>query len=240
MGAADFLASRANDILNEYRRTLMDNDSPLVYSLECWKQCSDQAEAILRECIDSLRGKSGHQPELYQATREAAVLRRLQHVPIAESIRAGTILWRVISPVLREALSVDSATEGESLASALEVLYQAISVRLYVGAVTYEATELALQVDGLESRPTPTEESGFPECLTRRERQVLNGASRALSNREIARELGISEATVKRHMMNIFGKLGAVSRVDAINKGGHMRRVLPFPFTVSSRHSERE
>ena len=40
----------------------------------------------------------------------------------------------------------------------------------------------------------------------------------AKSNLQIARCLGITEGTVKRHLRNVYGKLGAVSRIDAVNK----------------------
>jgi DNA-binding NarL/FixJ family response regulator len=54
--------------------------------------------------------------------------------------------------------------------------------------------------------------------LSQRERQVLALAANAMSNRQIANRLHITEGTVKRHMRNIFGKLHAVSRIDAVNK----------------------
>ena len=54
--------------------------------------------------------------------------------------------------------------------------------------------------------------------LSGRELEVLGLVSRALSNAQIAKRLHLSEGTVKRHLTNIYGKLGAVSRVDAINK----------------------
>ena len=40
----------------------------------------------------------------------------------------------------------------------------------------------------------------------------------AVSNGQIAARLQLTEATVKRHLRNIFVKLGAVSRLDAVNK----------------------
>jgi DNA-binding CsgD family transcriptional regulator len=40
---------------------------------------------------------------------------------------------------------------------------------------------------------------------------------------DIARELGMSEPTVKTHLRRIFHKLGASSRVDAINRAGLMK-----------------
>jgi DNA-binding NarL/FixJ family response regulator len=48
--------------------------------------------------------------------------------------------------------------------------------------------------------------------LTRREQQIVDGVARGLRNKEIARELNISEKTVKSHLNNIFQKLGLEGR----------------------------
>jgi DNA-binding NarL/FixJ family response regulator len=53
--------------------------------------------------------------------------------------------------------------------------------------------------------------------LSAREAEVLRWAAQALSNRQIGNRLGITEGTVKRHLRNTFTKLGAVSRIDAVN-----------------------
>lgn len=52
------------------------------------------------------------------------------------------------------------------------------------------------------------------ERLTCREREISILISRGLSNREIAEELCISETTVKKHVSNIFEKLGISSRKE--------------------------
>lgn len=52
--------------------------------------------------------------------------------------------------------------------------------------------------------------------LRRREMQILRVAARGLSNKLIARELGISERTVQTHMYHIFRKLGVGSRTEAV------------------------
>jgi DNA-binding NarL/FixJ family response regulator len=57
-----------------------------------------------------------------------------------------------------------------------------------------------------------------PGNLSARESEVLELVAQALSNGQIASRLGLTEATVKRHLRNIFVKLGAVSRLDAVNK----------------------
>jgi DNA-binding NarL/FixJ family response regulator len=54
--------------------------------------------------------------------------------------------------------------------------------------------------------------------LSEREAQVLNVLAQASSNQQIADVLFISPGTVKRHLANIYSKLGASSRLDAVRK----------------------
>jgi DNA-binding NarL/FixJ family response regulator len=54
--------------------------------------------------------------------------------------------------------------------------------------------------------------------LSGRELEVLLLAARAMSNSRIASHLHISEGTVKRHLTNIYAKLGVSSRADAAKK----------------------
>jgi DNA-binding NarL/FixJ family response regulator len=51
--------------------------------------------------------------------------------------------------------------------------------------------------------------------LTAREVEVLGLVATGRSNREIAAVLVVSEHTVRRHLQNIFGKLGVTSRAAA-------------------------
>ncbi|MFE3902513.1 response regulator [Streptomyces sp. NPDC059153] len=57
------------------------------------------------------------------------------------------------------------------------------------------------------------------ESLSGREREVLELVAKGTSNREIAAELFISEATVKTHLTHIFAKLGAKDRAAAVAVG---------------------
>ncbi|MCP2248795.1 response regulator [Lentzea aerocolonigenes] len=54
--------------------------------------------------------------------------------------------------------------------------------------------------------------------LSSRELEVLTLVATALSNRQIASRLSITEGTVKRHLRNIFEKLGVTSRMAAVRK----------------------
>jgi len=55
-------------------------------------------------------------------------------------------------------------------------------------------------------------------ALSGRERQALTLIARGLSNKEIARELGISLATTKSHVHNILAKLGVRRRGQAVQR----------------------
>ena len=52
--------------------------------------------------------------------------------------------------------------------------------------------------------------------LSRKERTILEALSKGLTNRELARELGISTNTVKFHLSNLYEKLSVRSRAQAI------------------------
>ena len=54
------------------------------------------------------------------------------------------------------------------------------------------------------------------EPLTTRELDVLNLLREPLSNKEIASKLYLSPSTVKRHTINLYGKLGVHSRREAV------------------------
>jgi DNA-binding NarL/FixJ family response regulator len=53
-------------------------------------------------------------------------------------------------------------------------------------------------------------------ALSERESEIVVLAARGLSNHQIATELGLSEATVKRHLANVYQKIGVRSRSEAV------------------------
>lgn len=63
--------------------------------------------------------------------------------------------------------------------------------------------------------------------ITEREVQVLELLSRGLGNREMARELFVSEATVKSHLSHVYTKLGVDTRAGAVAAAIERRIIRP-------------
>jgi DNA-binding NarL/FixJ family response regulator len=65
------------------------------------------------------------------------------------------------------------------------------------------------------------------QLLTPREEQVVALVAEGLSNRNTARELNLSEHTIKKYLFRIFDKLGISSRVElvlyAVNHGAPLQ-----------------
>ena len=59
-------------------------------------------------------------------------------------------------------------------------------------------------------------ESSSIVLLSKRELNVLDHVADGLSNKQVARRLGISERTVRNHLTRIFDKLGVVTRTEAV------------------------
>lgn len=57
------------------------------------------------------------------------------------------------------------------------------------------------------------------EPITAREIEVLRFIALGMTNHEISEELFLSVGTVKRHITNLYGKLGVASRTDAVQRG---------------------
>jgi DNA-binding NarL/FixJ family response regulator len=79
--------------------------------------------------------------------------------------------------------------------------------------------------DGLLVRaPWPRESTGFAAApdespLTPRETEILTLIGQGMSNKAVARHLGISVHTVKFHLEALFARLGATNRAEAVAKG---------------------
>ena len=84
------------------------------------------------------------------------------------------------------------------------------AIRAVAGGGSYLTPRVAARVVAQVNAPKRS------STLSARERQVLRLVARGRSNKQIARDLAITERTVKFHMTSIFNKLGADNRAQAI------------------------
>jgi DNA-binding NarL/FixJ family response regulator len=111
---------------------------------------------------------------------------------------AGFLLKDVGPDVLVAAIHTVAA--GDALVD------PSVTRRLVERWVALEATSASAD------RPVPASVG----TLSEREREILVGLARGRTNRELADELFVSEATVKTHVSNLLTKLGVRSRVQAV------------------------
>jgi DNA-binding NarL/FixJ family response regulator len=123
-------------------------------------------------------------------------------VALAPDERIAGEVWAagVHGLLLREATSEMLAAALRAIAQGLVVLDPALA-----GVLVAPASGLLLGAG-----------DAVVENLTPRELEVLRGMAEGLPNKQIARQLDISEHTVKFHVNAILGKLGAQSRTEAV------------------------
>ena len=113
---------------------------------------------------------------------------------VFEALRAGAsgfLLKRTPPEQLLEAIRVVAAGEALLAPSVTKKLIEAFAAR-------------------------PQREAKAVESLTAREKEVLIGIGRGLSNQDLAEELFISDNTVKTHVKRVFLKIGARDRAQAV------------------------
>jgi DNA-binding NarL/FixJ family response regulator len=127
---------------------------------------------------------------------------------VKENPKTHVLVLTSFSDRSRILAAVDAGAEGYLLKeSATEEILEGIR-QMVVGGSPLDpkaAREL------LTSRRGPSEEIK----LTTREQQVLRMLGAGLSNRAIARQLGITERTVKAHLTSVFHSLGVTDRTQA-------------------------
>jgi ATP/maltotriose-dependent transcriptional regulator MalT len=82
--------------------------------------------------------------------------------------------------------------------------------------VEYIASILQAFADASDHAAQPEGKKQLMEPLTNREAEILELLAKRYSNKEIAAELVISPATVKRHTINLYGKLSVHDRREAV------------------------
>lgn len=112
--------------------------------------------------------------------------------------------------------AVEAGASGYMLKDAEPAKIQQ-AVRSAAAGQTALAPEVAARLMGRIQNPEP--------ALSTREVQLVGLLAKGMSNRGIAKELFISEATVKTHLVHIYDKLGVDNRTAAISVA-RARRII--------------
>ncbi len=119
---------------------------------------------------------------------------------VFDALRAGAVGYLLKDvPVEKLTEAIRAAARGESF------LQPSVAAK-----VVAEFNRLSL--------PRPVAGGKLVESLSPREREVLRQLAGGKSNKEIAVALQLAEGTVKNHMSNVMGKLGALDRTQAALK----------------------
>jgi predicted ATPase/DNA-binding CsgD family transcriptional regulator len=160
----------------------------------------------IAECFENLawvarvRGQAARAARLLGAAHS---LRQALGRPVPESHRGE----------LEADLADARAALGERAFAAAWTEGQALDPQGEIAAILGDAPPAAAGAPGRGRRAEPAPEPA-PDPLTRRERQVAALVARGLTNREIARELVITEGTVGVHVEHILAKLELRSRTQ--------------------------
>jgi DNA-binding NarL/FixJ family response regulator len=159
---------------------------------------------------------------------------------ILDSIRRArpTLRLIVIGPEGNDELVLESIIAGAraylDLKADGDMVRRAIEV-VTSGSIWAPRRLLSKLIDRLLKIPDPAVVNNVQQ-LTAREKEVLDLILQARSNREIARQLGIEERTVKAHVGRLMRKTGADNRIELTMHALH----LPFmPHTHPHAHHGR-
>lgn len=100
--------------------------------------------------------------------------------------------------------------------STLKMLRRCVE-QVHEGQIWANSSELVEVVEALSQlAPMRVVDADGIRLLTQREEEVVRLVSEGLQNREIAKQLKLSEHTVKNYLFRIFDKLGVSSRVELV------------------------
>ena len=142
----------------------------------------------------------------YPGTRVVVLTTYADDNSIQGALRAGALGY-----LTKDADRTQIARAVQAAANGQAVLDEAVQRRLVAALTGPSDARVLADADDRAAAPVAA-----PNGLTAREVEVLRLIAAGKSNPEIARELFVSEATVKTHINHVFAKTGARDRAQAV------------------------
>lgn len=202
---------------NRYRLLIVDDHTLFRKGLRSLIESSDQF-TVVGEATDGLEGV-----KMQQQLQPDAVLLDLD-MPVMGGLEALSLMMNQHPQlaVLMLTVSEDSHDLMECmrlgargyLLKNIDTEFLLDSIRKAVEGDSVLSPEMTSKlITQLRHNDTPANNQTEP--LTPREKEILQWLARGVSNKVIARNLDVTESTVKVHVQNILRKLNVTSRVQA-------------------------
>jgi PAS domain S-box-containing protein len=160
-------------------------------------------EAVGRACCDLLMGHDDNGNRLCCRgcyVRDVATMRdQVRNFDMRTRTKAGSTIWVNVSTLMVSSDGIGDMT--------VHLLRDVTATREILALIRERLSSAAPLV------PAAPDRNG---ALTRRELEILRIISTGLNTKDAAEKLHVSPATVRNHVQNILGKLGAHSRLEAV------------------------
>jgi LuxR family maltose regulon positive regulatory protein len=217
---AERLANDLNALMPE------THPSPMGSFLETWASWCE-----IRARIALAKGRSAEAADLYRALRPrlSAVGMRFLEARISmllaiacecdgDKAAAREALDTALRYAATEPMVNSFVDEGELMLKLLETYRRDVAGKDPLVERRLERL-IAAFAGEVEQAAGESPRSAAAAAMSAREIEILNHISLGLSNKEIARSLGIAPETIKWHLKNIYEKLNVNSRIEAVQNG---------------------
>jgi two-component system, NarL family, nitrate/nitrite response regulator NarL len=200
MSNITLLSASADAAFAASLRTALDRDGGIILLNEA----ADDEQQILRIA-------RSHKPDVFLIDGQYSTADAVPLLPRIHAASPGTKAILFLDSCGQREI-VDAIAQGAKgwvlKASPPEQWLKAIRV-IHDGEIWVDRKMLVEAMTGLLSRHHSKQAlaGSKPDNLTEREWEVVRWVGQGMTNKEIARQMAISDATVKTHLQNIFGKL---------------------------------
>jgi len=159
---------------------------------------------------------------------EVTLVQAMAHAALDDSSQALALLTDALNVAEPAGYLRSFVDEGAALQNLLLRWHahadQPIAAKIkQYGERILAAFPAAVEPGSQRTTTTPSVKQALVEPLSERELEVLQLVAQGLSNSQIADQLIVTVGTVKRHLNNIFGKLGVGSRTQALVRGRELQ-----------------